>query len=168
MRTQSKLEAENEKLQLELEKLRLELHETECVSEFDLSEAEVDRLRLEKTNESLVKKVRSLRSSLAYVRDFANDPDYCDEPYFKLFIKACSGVLSGEYVGVLRLSKRARVCLHTADITTVSELCAKSDEDLLQCKGLGKGALNEITRRLNDFDFVRTPNLPEIKGGGGY
>ena len=168
MTTQGKLKAENEKLQLELEILKLELHELERVSEFDLSEAEVGRLRLEKVNEALVDQVRSLRSALTYIRDFADAQDYCHEPSFDLFIKSCSGVLSGEYVGVLRLSKRARVCLHTANITTVVQLCTKSDVDLLQCKGLGKVTLKEITRTLHGFDFARTTHLPKKKGGGGY
>jgi len=54
-------------------------------------------------------------------------------------------------VSELELSVRARKCLQRLGITTVGELAAKSESELLAIKNFGQTSLNEIKRRLSEM-----------------
>ena len=57
----------------------------------------------------------------------------------------------GYDISKLQLSARARNCLESENITTVQELVAKMEWDLLEYKGLGEMTLNEIKSELADL-----------------
>ncbi len=54
-------------------------------------------------------------------------------------------------VGEMRLSVRARKCLQRLGITTVGELAARTEAELLTIKNFGQTSLIEIKRRLTDI-----------------
>jgi DNA-directed RNA polymerase subunit alpha len=51
----------------------------------------------------------------------------------------------------LELSARSRKCLQRLGITTLNELAARSEQELLSIKNFGQTSLNEIKRRLNEL-----------------
>lgn len=61
-------------------------------------------------------------------------------------------------VSELELSVRARKCLQRLGITTVGELAAKTEAELLAIKNFGQTSLNEIKRRLGEMGIsLRSP-----------
>ena len=53
----------------------------------------------------------------------------------------------------LELSVRSSNCLRRADIHTVQQLVAKSEDDMAKVRNLGKKSLNEIKKRLIEIGF---------------
>jgi DNA-directed RNA polymerase subunit alpha len=59
--------------------------------------------------------------------------------------------LKNKPVDDLRLSVRARKCLHKLNIRTIGELKSKTDAELLGCKNFGMTSLNEVRKALGDL-----------------
>lgn len=53
----------------------------------------------------------------------------------------------------LDLSVRASNCLEAANITTIGELCRKTDQELLKLRQFGKTTLKEISKKLAERDL---------------
>ena len=70
------------------------------------------------------------------------------EPVVRDVTKAERAEHLGYDISKLQLSARARNCLESENITTVQELVAKMEWDLLEYKGLGEMTLNEIKSEL--------------------
>lgn len=68
-------------------------------------------------------------------------------------------------VNEIELSVRAANCLNNANITTVGELAAKSESDMLKYRNFGKKSLNEIREKLVEmglsFGYKYDPALME-------
>jgi len=70
-------------------------------------------------------------------------------------------------VNEIELSVRAANCLNNANITTVGELCQKTEAEMLKYRNFGKKSLNEIKAKLHelnlslgmtiDVDLLNTP-----------
>lgn len=56
-------------------------------------------------------------------------------------------------VNEIELSVRAANCLNNANITTVGELCQKTEAEMLKFRNFGKKSLNEIKQKLKDQGF---------------
>ncbi len=54
-------------------------------------------------------------------------------------------------VNEIELSVRAANCLNNANITTVGELCMKSEQEMLKYRNFGKKSLNEIKDKLHQL-----------------
>lgn len=54
-------------------------------------------------------------------------------------------------VNEIELSVRAANCLNNANITTVGELCMKSEQEMLKYRNFGKKSLNEIKAKLEQL-----------------
>jgi len=54
-------------------------------------------------------------------------------------------------VNEIELSVRAANCLNNANITTVGELCQKTEAEMLKYRNFGKKSLNEIKAKLNEL-----------------
>ncbi len=54
-------------------------------------------------------------------------------------------------VNEIELSVRAANCLNNANITTVGELCQKSESEMLKYRNFGKKSLNEIKQKLTEM-----------------
>jgi len=54
----------------------------------------------------------------------------------------------------LELSARSRKCLQRLGITSLGELAARSEQELLSIKNFGQTSLNEIKRRLNELGLT--------------
>lgn len=61
--------------------------------------------------------------------------------------------ISHRSVDVLCLSGRPRQVLACADITTLDQLCRKTESELLKYRNFGKKALNEIKDKLAKLDL---------------
>ena len=59
--------------------------------------------------------------------------------------------LMGRPVADLNLSVRARKCMSRLGITTLGELCQRSQEELLDSKNFGVTSLNEVRSKLTDL-----------------
>jgi DNA-directed RNA polymerase subunit alpha len=59
--------------------------------------------------------------------------------------------LMGRPVADLNLSVRARKCMSRLGITTLGELCGRSQEELLESKNFGVTSLNEVRSKLTDL-----------------
>ncbi|MBP1589157.1 MAG: DNA-directed RNA polymerase subunit alpha [Kiritimatiellae bacterium] len=70
------------------------------------------------------------------------DPDFAD----KVRVLKTS-------VNEIELSVRAANCLNNANITTVGELCQKTEAEMLRFRNFGKKSLNEIKQKLKDLGF---------------
>jgi DNA-directed RNA polymerase subunit alpha len=57
----------------------------------------------------------------------------------------------GMSVNEIELSVRAANCLNNAGITTVGELCGKSEQEMLKYRNFGKKSLNEIKEKLSQL-----------------
>ncbi len=57
----------------------------------------------------------------------------------------------GISVNEIELSVRAANCLNNANITTVGELCQKSEAEMLKYRNFGKKSLNEIKQKLHEM-----------------
>jgi DNA-directed RNA polymerase subunit alpha len=57
----------------------------------------------------------------------------------------------GISVNEIELSVRAANCLNNANITTVGELCGKTEAEMLKYRNFGKKSLNEIKAKLNEL-----------------
>lgn len=57
----------------------------------------------------------------------------------------------GTSVNEIELSVRAANCLNNANITTVGELCQKTEAEMLKYRNFGKKSLNEIKQKLVDM-----------------
>lgn len=57
----------------------------------------------------------------------------------------------GISVNEIELSVRAANCLNNANITTVGELCQKTEAEMLKYRNFGKKSLNEIKAKLNEL-----------------
>ncbi len=57
-------------------------------------------------------------------------------------------------VAELDLSVRSRKALDTLNISTVGQLVEVTEEQLLECKNFGQTSLNEIKKKLADFDLT--------------
>jgi len=62
-------------------------------------------------------------------------------------------------VNEIELSVRSTNCLNNANITTVGELCSKTEGEMLKYKNFGKKSLNEIRDRLKQFNLHLGINL---------
>jgi DNA-directed RNA polymerase subunit alpha len=56
-------------------------------------------------------------------------------------------------VNEIELSVRSINCLNNANITTVGELCSKTEVDMLKYKNFGKKSLLEIKNKLKQFNL---------------
>ena len=56
-------------------------------------------------------------------------------------------------VNEIELSVRAANCLNNANITTVGELCLKTESEMLKFRNFGKKSLNEIKQKLKEMGF---------------
>ena len=54
-------------------------------------------------------------------------------------------------VNEIELSVRAANCLNNANITTVGELCQKTESEMLKYRNFGKKSLNEIKAKLQEL-----------------
>ena len=54
-------------------------------------------------------------------------------------------------VNEIELSVRAANCLNNANITTVGELCQKTEAEMLKYRNFGKKSLNEIKAKLSEL-----------------
>jgi len=54
-------------------------------------------------------------------------------------------------VAELELSVRSRKCLQRLNITTVAELCSRTEQELLATRNFGQTSLNELKRRLTEL-----------------
>lgn len=61
-------------------------------------------------------------------------------------------------IGELDLSVRSYNCLKRAGINTVSELCKKTPEELVNVRNLGKKSLDEVYSKLADLGLTLRPN----------
>ncbi|MBO4400965.1 MAG: DNA-directed RNA polymerase subunit alpha [Selenomonadaceae bacterium] len=63
----------------------------------------------------------------------------------------------------LDLSVRSFNCLKRAGISVVGDLVSRSEEDMMKVRNLGRKSLEEVKKKLNDFDLSLkpSPNLPE-------
>ena len=52
---------------------------------------------------------------------------------------------------MLELSVRSYNCLKRAGINTVAELCAKTPEDMMKVRNLGRKSLEEVLSKLKDL-----------------
>ncbi|MCX7590366.1 MAG: DNA-directed RNA polymerase subunit alpha [Kiritimatiellae bacterium] len=72
-------------------------------------------------------------------------------------------------VNEIELSVRAANCLNNANITTVGQLCQKSEADMLKYRNFGKKSLNEIKAKLAELGLslgmTIDPELLEPVGG---
>ena len=59
--------------------------------------------------------------------------------------------LMGRPVADLNLSVRARKCMSRLGLTTLGELCQRSQEELLESKNFGVTSLNEVRSKLTDL-----------------
>lgn len=57
-------------------------------------------------------------------------------------------------VAELELSVRSRKCLQRLNITTVGELCSRTEQELLATRNFGQTSLNEIKRRLGELGLT--------------
>jgi DNA-directed RNA polymerase subunit alpha len=57
----------------------------------------------------------------------------------------------GVSVNEIELSVRAANCLNNANITTVGELCMKTEAEMLKYRNFGKKSLNEIKAKLVEY-----------------
>ncbi|MBC7196378.1 MAG: DNA-directed RNA polymerase subunit alpha [Deferribacterales bacterium] len=62
----------------------------------------------------------------------------------------------------LELSVRAYNCLKNANIKTLSELCSKTDSEMLKTKNFGRKSLEEIKKVLNDMGLSLGMDLEAI------
>ncbi|WMI30459.1 MAG: DNA-directed RNA polymerase subunit alpha [Candidatus Organicella extenuata] len=62
-------------------------------------------------------------------------------------------------VNEIELSVRSTNCLNNANITTVGELCSKTEVEMLKYKNFGKKSLSEIRDRLKQFNLHLGINL---------
>ncbi len=56
-------------------------------------------------------------------------------------------------VNEIELSVRAANCLNNANITTVGELCQKTEAEMLKYRNFGKKSLNEIKQKLIEMNL---------------
>ena len=56
-------------------------------------------------------------------------------------------------VNEIELSVRAANCLNNANITTVGELCQKTESEMLKYRNFGKKSLNEIKAKLSELNL---------------
>ena len=58
----------------------------------------------------------------------------------------------------LEISVRSYNCLKRAQIDTVEQLCAKTAEEMMKVRNLGRKSLEEVTQKLHDLglDFKST------------
>ncbi len=70
-------------------------------------------------------------------------------------------------VNEIELSVRAANCLNNANITTVGELCMKTEAEMLKYRNFGKKSLNEIKAKLTEFGLSlgMTFDLDLLVGG---
>lgn len=63
----------------------------------------------------------------------------------------------------LDLSVRSFNCLKRAGISVVGDLVSRTEEDMMKVRNLGRKSLEEVKKKLNDFDLALkpSPNLPE-------
>jgi hypothetical protein len=80
--------------------------------------------------------------------------------------------LFGYWRGLGLLTRTAN-CLHNQNITSIPELCAVSDEELMRIPNFGKSCLRDVHELLReyghprDFHPVPTPCAPCASSGGG-
>ena len=69
----------------------------------------------------------------------------------------------------LDLSVRASNCLETANIATVGDLVAKTEEQLLEIKNFGKTTLKEVKKKLSQLNLMIGMSIPtkQIEKGKG-
>ena len=60
----------------------------------------------------------------------------------------------------LELSVRSRKCLQRLGISTINELVARSEQELLGAKNFGQTSLQEIQKRLTEFGLALRPSEP--------
>ena len=70
--------------------------------------------------------------------------------------------LLGKSIEELELSVRAYNCLKNANIKTLSELCSKTDSEMLKTKNFGRKSLEEIKKVLNDMGLSLGMDLEAI------
>lgn len=116
-----------------------------------------DKLILEVETDGSVKPEDALAYSAKIIKDhmelFINfeEPEY-EEVVELTDIKASDkSELLNKSIEELELSVRAYNCLKNAEITTLYELCSKTDSDMLKTKNFGRKSLEEIKKVLSDM-----------------
>jgi len=62
-----------------------------------------------------------------------------------------SSGLAGKPISELELSVRSRKCMQRLGISTIAQLCDRSEEQLLGCKNFGQTSLTEIRQKLGNL-----------------
>jgi DNA-directed RNA polymerase subunit alpha len=99
--------------------------------------------------------LKGLKLGQALEEDSASPTAPAEIPLLKM---ANDGVLA-TLISQIEMSIRARKALETLKITTLGQLTAKTEADLLACKNFGQTSLNEIRQRLTEYSLrLREPN----------
>jgi hypothetical protein len=85
-------------------------------------------------------------------KETAEGFDTLEEFEDKVAVFLSSDLVIDESIGVLDITAAILKKLETADIRFVSELRAKTDEELLAIKGIGKASLVTIKKALDNYD----------------
>jgi len=66
----------------------------------------------------------------------------------------------------LDLSVRAANCMEVEGITTLADLCGRTEESLLAIRNFGKTSLKEISKKLDERGLSLGMDVPSIMGEG--
>lgn len=116
-----------------------------------------DKLIIELETDGSVRPDDAIAYSAKIIKDhmelFINfeEPEYEDVVELKDSKDSDKTELLNKSIEELELSVRAYNCLKNAEITTLYELCSKTDTDMLKTKNFGRKSLEEIKKVLNDM-----------------
>lgn len=116
-----------------------------------------DKLIIELETDGSVRPDDAIAYSAKIIKDhmelFINfeEPEYEDVVELKDGKDSDKTELLNKSIEELELSVRAYNCLKNAEITTLYELCSKTDTDMLKTKNFGRKSLEEIKKVLNDM-----------------
>jgi DNA-directed RNA polymerase subunit alpha len=128
-----------------------------------------DKLIMEVETDGSVKPEEAIAFAAKIIKDqmefFINfeEPEYVEEKE-QTAEKDNSEILEllDKSIEELELSVRAYNCLKNANIKTLSELCSKTDTEMLKTKNFGRKSLEEIKKVLNDLGLSLGMDLEAI------
>lgn len=89
---------------------------------------------------------------IAHFQKFIDaDEEVSDTKVFDNKTEASKSKMEDKTIEELDLSVRSYNCLKRAGISTVSELCAKSEEEMMKVRNLGKKSLKEVKDKLESL-----------------
>jgi DNA-directed RNA polymerase subunit alpha len=128
-----------------------------------------DKLIMEVETDGSIKPEEAIAFAAKIIKDqmefFINfeEPEYTEDEK-EIVKKDNSEILEllDKSIEELELSVRAYNCLKNANIKTLSELCSKTDAEMLKTKNFGRKSLEEIKKVLNDLGLSLGMDLESI------